>query len=57
MFERVKNKIATAQCMISDVSARPSDILLLPLWAGMIGCVYYVAIVNSMRQHRQNMRK
>jgi len=57
MFERVKNKITTARHMLSAVSVKPSDILLVPLWAGMIGCVYYVAIVNSMRQHRQNMRE
>ena len=57
MFERVKNKITTARHMLSTVRIKPADILLVPFWFGVCGCVYYVAIVNSMHQHRQNMRE
>ena len=57
MFERVKNKITTARHMLSTVRIKPADILLVPFWFGVCGCVYYVAIVNSIYQHRQNMRE
>jgi|2_EtaG_2_1085320.scaffolds.fasta_scaffold31809_3 hypothetical protein len=49
-------KIKQAKEMLANADVSASDIILVPFWVGVIGCVYYVSLVNQIKELRHQHR-
>jgi len=53
----VITKIKQAKEMLANTDVSVSDVMLVPFWVGVIGCVYYVSLVNQVKELRRQHRE